>query len=116
MEFVRHTVRLMGWAGLLLVPAALLVFGPHVAIGLAGGIVWALANVWVLASLMRGVVEAQQRLWWQQVGLWTLKLPVLYAVGACFLVSPWSSSLGFLVGFSLWFALLMVSAIREAFV
>lgn len=111
MEFLQRTTRLMGWLGLILVPLTAVSCGLHAAVGLASGMVWAWANAWALARLVRSSVHVQHR--WKQVALWIVKLPFLYVVGALCLLSPWSSSLGFLTGFSLWFVMLVVSALHR---
>ena len=100
----------MGGAGVLLIPSVALVWGWRATVGVVSGMVWAWANAWALTWLVHASVHTQRR--WKQVALWIVKLPLLYLVGAFFLLSPWSSSLGFLVGFSLWFVMLVVSALH----
>ena len=110
MEFLHRTTRLMGWAGAFLVPAVSSVWGWRVGLGVVSGMGWAWANAWALTRLVSASFQPQHR--WRQLALWVIKLPVLYLLGAWLLVSPWSSPLGFLVGFSLWFVMLVVSAAR----
>lgn len=93
---------------------ALVWCGPRAAVGTAGGMAWALANVAVLGALVASVTSRPSAPWSTRVGLLVVKLPVLYAAGALLAVSPWSSPVGFLIGFSLWFVLLVVSACRRA--
>lgn len=112
MEFLRRATRLMGWLGLILVPLAASVCGLRAAAGLLGGMVWAWANAWALTWLVDASVHAQRR--WKRITLWIVKLPLLYLVGAACLLGPWSSPLGFLVGFSMWFVMLIVSALQSA--
>jgi hypothetical protein len=114
MEFLRRALRLAAWSSLMLVPGVAIVFGWHAAVGVASGLLWALANMWVMGRLVKTSFSAQRLRGWESVSLWILKLPFLYAVGAVLLLSPWGSPLGFLVGFSLWFVCLFVSALRGA--
>ena len=111
MEFLHRTTRLMGWLGLVLVPLTAASWGLRAATGLLSGMVWAWANAWALTWLVHASVHTQRR--WKQIALWIVKLPLLYLIGALFLLSPWSSSVGFLVGFSLWFVMLVVSALQR---
>jgi len=110
MELIRRAARLMGWSGLLLVPGVAASWGLGAALGLVGGMLWALANVWALSQLTQGSLSAQPHRRWKQVCLWLIKLPLLYLVGAWLLLNPWGSPLGFLVGFSWWFVALLASA------
>ena len=112
MDFLRRTTHLMGWFGLVFVPLTAAWFGLRAAVGLGSGMVWAWANAWALSWLVRSAMHTQRR--WKQIALWIVKLPLLYLIGALFLLSPWSSSLGFLAGFSLWFVMLVVSALQGA--
>lgn len=111
MEFLHRTTRLMRWLGLGLVPLVAALCGLRAAVGLLSGMVWAWANAWALSWLVQASVQTQRR--WKQIALWIVKLPLLYLLGALFLLSPWSSSLGFLAGFSLWFVMLVVSALQR---
>lgn len=114
MEFLRCAVRLASWSAIVVLPVVALAFGWRAAIGVGGGLVWASANAGALAWLVRVLFDAHHAPWWVRTGLWALKLPLLYAVGALLVLSSWSSPVGFLVGFSLWFVLLFVSALRGA--
>ncbi|MBI2105075.1 MAG: hypothetical protein HYT90_05840 [Candidatus Omnitrophica bacterium] len=114
MEFLRRTVRLIAWSSLFLVPGTAAVWGPRAAVGVAGGMSWAVANAWALSGLVHASLGEARSPWWARAGLWILKVPLLYAVGAVLAVSPWSSPVGFLAGFSLWFVGLVASALREA--
>ena len=114
MEALHRATRLMALTGLWAVPAAAWLGGWRVGAGLASGMLWAFANAWTLRQLVRSSLSSQRVSRVQQVLLWAVKFPVLYGVGAILLLSPWSSPIGFLVGFSLWFVLLVVDAVREA--
>ena len=113
MEAIHRAARVMGWMGLLLVPAVAWLCGSRAAVGMASGMFWMLANVWTLTRLVRGSMGPQGASRWTQAALWIVKLPLLYGGGAFLLLSPWSSPLGFLAGFSLWFAALVIGALRE---
>ena len=104
----------MAWAGLCLVPAAAWVGGWRAVVGLTGGMLWALTNAWTLRWLVSGSLGSQRVSRGRWTLLWAVKLPLLYGVGALLLVSPWSSPVGFLIGFSSWFVLLVVGALQEA--
>ena len=97
-----------------MLPMVAWALGWRIAVGLAGGILWALANIWVIGMLVKPLGSPQPRPWWKTAGFIVLKVPVLYAVGAVLLISPWSSPLGVLAGFSLWFVTLCLSALRGA--
>ncbi len=114
MEFLRRTVRLIAWLSLALVPGTAAVWGPRAAVGVAGGMAWAVANTWALAWLVQASLDGARSPWWARAGLWVLKVPLLYAVGAALLLTPWGSPVGFLAGFSLWFVCLVASALRGA--
>jgi len=114
MEFLHRTVRLIACSSLLLVPVTAAVWGPRAAVGLAGGMAWAVANTWALTGLVHASVGDSRAPWWARAGLWVLKGPLLYAAGAALAVSPWSSPVGFLAGFSCWFVCLVLSALRAA--
>ncbi|MBI4341616.1 MAG: hypothetical protein HY598_04980 [Candidatus Omnitrophica bacterium] len=113
MVFVTETVHAMTWASLIMVPVAWLLGGPKAAIGVAGGMLWSLANVGALALLARIMMGTPRLSWPAHLGLWIVKIPLLYILGGVLAVSPWSSPVGFLVGFSLWFVLLMIIAARR---
>ena len=114
MEFLQRTTRLVGWSGVILVPLVGLVWGARDAVGLASGLLWALANVRVLTWLVEAALDAKPQSRWSRLGMWVVKIPVLYVVVALLLLNPLGSPLGFLVGFSLWFLMLCVSALRGA--
>ena len=114
MQILSHAVRRIGVLSLVLLPMAVWLVGWRAAIGLASGMLWAFANAWVLRRLVRFSLSSQRVPRGRQVLLWAVKFPVLYGVGAILLLSPWSSPIGFLVGFSLWFVLLVIGAVREA--
>ncbi|MBI3009873.1 MAG: hypothetical protein HYY57_02685 [Candidatus Omnitrophica bacterium] len=50
------------------------------------------------------------------LALWCIKLPILYGIAAVLVVSAKVSPIGFLLGFSLWFVLLMAVAFRSVLV
>lgn len=104
----------MTWCAAALVPAAWLLFGWRAAVGLGAGMAWSLANTWTLARLVYGSAGPQRLSRWRQVAWWIVKLPLLYGVLLVAVISPWSSAVGFLVGFSLWFFLLVADALRRA--
>lgn len=104
----------MWWSSLVLVPSVALGCGPRTAVGFSGGLLWSLANVWVMMGLTKPLASPRRIPAWKTAGLWLVKGPVLYAIGAILIVSPWSSAIAFLAGFSWWFVLLVVSAIRVA--
>ena len=110
---MRYAVRWMGWSAVALVPAAGALAGWRAAAGLAGGMLWALANVWTLRRTLGPLATGARRHWWQHAGWWCLKVPVLYALGGLLLLSPWGSPIGFLAGFSWWFVVLCVGALRQ---
>ena len=114
MQLLSRALQLIGPLSVVVLPMAAWTLGWHVAIGLAGGILWALANAWTIGKLVKPLVSLQHRRWWKTMGLFILKIPVLYAIGAVLLLSPWSSPLGFVAGFSLWFVVLCLSALRGA--
>ena len=114
MDPIRSATRLMGYTGLVLVPLAAWVGGWRAAIGLASGMGWALANVWVMAHLVTGSLGQPRTSRWRQAVWWVVKLPLLYVLGGWLLLAPWSSPVGFLVGFSVWFVMLVVGALRGA--
>ena len=104
----------MGWAGLVVVPATGLAFGVRAAAGVACGMLWAVGNVWLLNAAVSSTFGHPRAHWLTRAGLWVLKVPIWYAVGGVFVVSPWSSPVGFLVGFSLWLGLITLNAVRQA--
>jgi len=114
MEFLRDAARLMGWSGAVLVPIVGLRVGWTHAVGLAGGIAWVLLNAWVMSRLIQEAFVSGRPRSRRALGFWLLKLPTLYAVAAVLLLSPWSSPVGFLAGFSWWFVTLLISALRRA--
>ena len=114
MDILHDALRGVMLLGMLAAPLAAGLFGWRAGVGVAGGITWAVANVWVLAKLVTTMVGASKRPWWQGAWWWVLKLPVLYGIGAVLLVSSWSSPIGFLVGFSLWFVAVVACAVRRA--
>ena len=114
MEVIRDAAYLMGWVGLFLIPVVAVLWGVHVAVGVASGMLWALANMLVLAKLIKGSLSAPGLSRWRRAVLWVVKVPLLYLVGAFLLLSPWSSPLGFLFGFSLWFLMLVIGALRKS--
>ncbi len=115
MVFVRQALRLMRWIGPLLVVSLGWIFGWRAAIGVASGMGWSLANLWVTTGLVQTSLQQTPRArWWGRATLWMFKLPILYSIGIYCIVSRWSSPVGFLVGFSLWPILLCMSAVRTA--
>lgn len=113
MELIHRAARLMGWLGALLVPTGGWVWGLRAAAGLALGMLWALVNVWVLAHLIETLMSSTRAPWWRRIGLWTIKLPLLYAAVVAIFLVPWISPVAFLIGVSLWFVALMIGAVRE---
>ena len=107
-----HQVRRMGWVSLVALPGAWCCFGFHSMVGVGSGILWACANATITAKLIAVGFNGSHLPWWLSVALWVLKLPVLYGFLVLCVISPWGSPIGFLVGFSLWFVVLMASAIR----
>lgn len=114
MQLLAQALRLTGALSLVLLPMVAGLVGWRAAIGLASGMLWALANVWVIRLLVAPLGSSHGRRWWKTAGLFVLKVPVLYTLGAFLLLSPWSSPVGFLIGFTLWFAALGLSAVRSA--
>ena len=114
MELVQRAIHLMGWTALGLIPVAGLVGGFRVAIGLAGGIAWTLVNVWVLGRLLQPLTHGIHRRAMAHLGWWILKVPVLYGAAGILLVSSWSSAVGFIVGFSMWFLVVWLCALCGA--
>ena len=113
MDIVTQTSRRMMWCMAVLVPATWLTFGWRHAVGVGAGMVWSLANAWALTRLVRGSLASPQLPRWRQTAWWVVKLPLLYGVAALMLVSPWSSAVGFLTGFSSWFVFRVTGALRE---
>ena len=113
MDIIRQTIRFFGWTALVLGLLTAVLFGMRAVVGLESGMAWALANVWALKRLIGGTVSASKVGFWTCAALWIVKFPVLYGLGAVLLVSSWSSSVGFLVGFSAWFLLLWINALRH---
>ncbi|MBI2495586.1 MAG: hypothetical protein HYY90_04170 [Candidatus Omnitrophica bacterium] len=112
MPFLTRAFRLMGILSAALLPIVAWTWGWRAAIGLAGGMLWALANVWVNGMLVKPIGSPQRRRWWKTASLVALKVPVLYVIGAALLLGSWSSPIGFVVGFSLWFVALGLGALR----
>ena len=112
MAFLRSASHLAWGSLLVFTPLAALAWGWRAGVGFACGVLWSLANVWIITSLTRPLVHPHRMPIWNTAGLWVVKVPVLYAVGAMLILSPWSSGLAFLAGFSWWFVLLIVSAMR----
>jgi len=111
MGFVRAANRLALVTGLLLAPLAAVVWGGRAAVGLLAGLAWTLANMRLIAALSTFTLRRRLgRNRWKAAALWIVKLPVLYGLGALCLLSPWSSPVGFLAGFSLWFVALVAGA------
>ena len=115
MDFIRRAAWLALGVGLAMAPIVWWLFGVRAAVGVVAGLGWAVGNMWVLARLICSSVVSvvvftrpRRRV---RVSLWLLKGPVLYALGAWLVVSRWSSPLGFLIGFSMWFVLLIVGAL-----
>ena len=114
MDSVRQTARAVGWAAILLAPCATALFGWRAGVGLVSGVGWMLLNVWVMRRLIEGGGGASRASRWSQAGWWMVKVPVLYALAAFCLVHPWSSPIGFLAGFTMWFVILWVQALRRS--
>lgn len=114
MEFLHDTMRLMGWTALIGLPAAAWLGSLRLAMGLAAGMGWAMANAWVMGRLIGQLMSDTRPRRVTRVAWWMLKLPVLYGVAGVLIVSPWSSAIGFVMGFSLWPVLLVVSVLRRA--
>ena len=112
MELVQRAIRLMVWTALGLIPAAGLVGGLRVSVGVAGGIAWILVNMWALSRLLQPLTSGVPRRAMAHLGWWVLKLPVLYGAAVILLVSPWSSAVGFVIGFSMWFLVVWLCALR----
>jgi hypothetical protein len=111
MEFLHRAVRLTLLISGIGVPLAVVVVGVPFALGLLGGVVWSLANLWVLKALMvRTISPPPGSRRWQNAMLFVVKFPLLYAVGGWLLLSSWGSPVGFVIGFSLWQACLVLSA------
>lgn len=113
MDFVHQTTRAVGWAAVLLAPCATALFGWRAGVGLVSGAGWMLLNVWVIGQLIHHGMLASRQTIWSRLGWWAVKVPVLYALAACCLVAPWSSPIGFLAGFTMWFVVLWVQALRR---
>ena len=113
MAYLRETVRLASWLSVPLLSLIMGAFGARAAVGLAAGMLWAMANVWVIGRLIRVSMGTERPQWRSVIGWWALKVPVLYVLGGVLLLSPWSSPVGFLAGFSFWFVALVVSALRR---
>lgn len=103
--------RLVGLMSLVVVPTLAGTCGWRAAVGFVCGLLWALANVWVMRLLVRGWLHVPRWRIWKLAGLLVLKIPILYSLGAVLLLSPWSSPLAVLAGFSLWFLALWVRAV-----
>ncbi len=116
MVFLRLAYRLTWWFGLVLIPLTALAYGSRAALGLFSGLLWSVVNAWVIERLTQGLTGSQRQPLVKAVILWTVKVPLLYGVCALLIVSPWSSPIAFLVGLSLWFVSLMMSAIRAVVV
>ncbi len=114
MTFIAQTFRMAAYSASGL-PFVGLLFGWRVAIGIAGGLGVALANIWVLQGLIQAMFRSGRTGIWTQVAWWVMKIPVIYGLAILLLVSSWSSPIGFLVGFSLWFGLLFASALRSTY-
>jgi hypothetical protein len=112
MELVHRAQRLTGLLGLVGAAAAARIWGWQAAVGVIGGVGWVLANVWAIGALVRTACGPQRRRGWKLVGLFALKLPVLYALGACLLLGAWSSPVGCVAGLSVWFVALGLIACR----
>ena len=112
MEAIRRAARLLVWVAVFLIPVVASVYGGRAAVGVAGGMLWALANIWVLGRLIKGSLDVPRLPRWRHAVLWVVKIPLLYLLGALLLLSPWSSPVGFLAGFSLWFVMLVIGALR----
>ena len=112
MAYLRRTAQLMGWSGPPLVLVVASWWGLRAAVGVAGGMLWALANAFALTWLVKETLGTQHPRRWKRIALWIVKLPVLYLVGAFLLLNPWSSPLGVVVGFSWWFVVLVAGALR----
>lgn len=114
MEIMRQTTRVMRWVVLVVVPATALAFGLRVAVGWLVGALWIMANLWIIGQLVAPLASRQARGFWRQVGWWVMKIPVLYGVGAMYLVSPWGAPIAFLMGLSTWFVVVWINALRRA--
>ena len=114
MPFLRNTVQLVAWSSIALVPFIFIVFGARATIGFASGTLWAMANMWAITKLTCATITSSRPSKWRLVFLWVLKMPLLYIVAALLIISPWSSPIGFLAGFSFWFLSLVISALRAA--
>ena len=84
------------------------------AVGVVGGMLWMLANLWMLHRLTTPMVTNTHLGFWRLTGLWLLKVPVLYTLAGVLLLARWSSPIGFLGGLVAWFALLWANALRRA--
>ena len=114
MSFLYDTVQLMGWVGVALVPVTWLGCSLSAAIGVACGMLWAVGNFGLTGVLVSATFGQRHPSHLVRAGLWFLKVPLWYGVGSLLLLSSWSSPVGFLVGFSLWFPLLVISALRRS--
>jgi len=110
MDFLSRAVRLTLLISLIAIPVFASVFGIRVAIGFLTGALWSLANLWALTALITRSFGFSRKPRWQKIVFAMVKFPLLYALGCWLLLSPWSSPVGFLVGFSLWQICLVVSA------
>ena len=115
MTFVANTVRLVAWSAAAGLPVAALLFGWRIAIGIAGGLGLAIANAWALNGLTQTMFSPDHSGWWNKAGWWVMKIPVMYGLVGLLLLSPWSSPIGFLIGFSLWFGFLFAAALRSVY-
>lgn len=112
MELLIRQSRRIGWVSLVVLPGMCLCFGVRSMIGVGSGILWALANAVVTARLIAAGFGGSHLPWWRNAVLWAVKVPALYGLVVLCVISPWSSPVGFLVGFSLWFVVLVASAIQ----
>ncbi|MBI2094102.1 MAG: hypothetical protein HYT88_05195 [Candidatus Omnitrophica bacterium] len=116
MEIVHKAIRLAILVLLGLVPALILLGHWRFAAGLGCGLAWAIANIWAIGLLVNSALGPTPARFWKMLALWCIKLPILYGIAAVLVVSAKVSPIGFLLGFSLWFVLLMAVAFRSVLV
>lgn len=94
-------------------PVACAFGGAPGAVGLLGGVGWALVNHWVWRGLSSAWLRGERRA--SRWGAWFfLKVPLLYLLAGALIVHPASSPVGFLVGATFWFAAIWLAAVQTA--
>jgi len=110
-ERMVHRVLLIGGVATAVAAFVSLGWGAAVALSVAAGGAWNLANLWCLSRALGVWINPQPAPRRVQIGWFLVKFPLLYAVAVGLLKMPGTSLIGFGVGFTT----VLVSALAATF-